>query len=126
MSRPHGAFQRTWTSSEPVLQPPHPEPEVRCRLATDAEVPRTAKALRDKATAAGWEVVATYSRGNQLYANGKPGGVVDCLALRMRRGDERAVAVWVDGKFDVAHLWRERSGVLPSTVGARDLAAAVS
>lgn len=85
-----------------------PAPEVACRLAEPGEIPRGAAAVLAVAEAAGWTVEPTYARGTSVAGpNSKPrhGRVVDSIALRMRRGLDRAVAVWVDGRFDLAYAW---------------------
>ncbi len=79
------------------------------RDATDAEIPGGARQVRKLAETHGWLVRATYARGTtpdrRVRKEMRPGKVVDSLALRMRRGRERAVAVWIDAKFDVAYTW---------------------
>jgi hypothetical protein len=95
-----------------------PAPEVACRLATEEEIPRTAKTLRRKAEAAGWTVRATYARGTRP---GRPPRVVDSVALRMTHPERgRAVAVWLDGGWSV--------GLAPGRlrVPARQMAEALS
>lgn len=80
-----------------------PAPEVPARPATDGEMPRAAKLAQRRAESAGWSVMATYARGTRPTGTAnKPGAVVDSIALRLRRGRERAVAVWTDGAFDFA------------------------
>lgn len=85
----------------------HPAPEVpalRIDL-DDLRVPRGAHMLAQAATRAGWGVVLTYARGTTLTAQGAPGRIVDSLAVRLRLGGERAVAVWIDGKVSLAYTW---------------------
>lgn len=54
----------------------------------------------------GWTFQATYARGTSISRRGDPGPVVDSLALRFQGDDgRRAVAVWTDGKFEMAYLW---------------------
>jgi hypothetical protein len=65
---------------------------------TDKGVPRNAAALIDKAKANGWTVRITTSGGVLTNRNGSK--VVESLAVRLRRGSERAFGVWIDGKFD--------------------------
>lgn len=101
---------------------PWPAPEVVARLATVSEVPRGALVVQRAAQRAGWLVVPTYARGTALAARGKPGKVVDSLALRMRRPSDglRAVAVWIDGGFCIGYAWRP--GVeWPGKVNVTDL-----
>lgn len=84
---------------------PYPAPEVGARVALDGEVSRGALSVWVTAKRAGWVVVATYARGWLSHAStGAPLRVVDSLALRMRHPDgRRAVAVWHDGRFDLAY-----------------------
>lgn len=81
---------------------PWPEPEVRARVATAAEIPKGARAVSTVATSVGWTVVATYARGT--YPGRKP-RLVDSLALRMWRQPRRAVAVWHGVDFQFACTW---------------------
>lgn len=81
-----------------------PAPEVPTRLATDVEIPTGARRVAKVAATAGWAVVATYARGT---CPGRTPHVVDSLALRMRRGRHRAVAVWHGTKFTFACAWGE-------------------
>lgn len=110
---------RIWPGDEPGA-PPHPAPEVPCRLATDDEVPRGARTVRRHAQAHGWTVVATYARGTR---RGRVPRVVDSLALRMwGEGNAcRAVGVWLDGRFNNAMVWRV--GQCPRLVKAATLRA---
>lgn len=84
---------------------PYPAPEVGARLAVDGKVPRGALSVRRTAQRAGWVVVCTYARGWLPHGrSGAPLRVVDNLALRMTHPDgRRAVAVWLDSRFDVAY-----------------------
>lgn len=69
---------------------PHPEPEVRARVANDSEIPAAARSFMAAAIAAGWTVTPTYARGTSIGTM----RVVESLCLRMSRGHERAVACW--------------------------------
>jgi hypothetical protein len=68
----------------------HPAPEVRARVASEAEIPPAARTFMRAAVAAGWTVTPTYARGTAMSSK----RVVESLALRMSRGRERAVACW--------------------------------
>lgn len=81
----------------------HPEPEVVSRPAVEGEVPRGAKTVEQLAKRHGWTVRATYSRGTKP---GRGRAVVDALALRLRRDDTAAWAVWLNSKFDTAQVLR--------------------
>jgi hypothetical protein len=108
-------FARKW--SEPT-KAEHPAPEVPCRLAQPHEIPRAAGAMRTNAERAEWRVIATYARGTRPGLRPK---VVDSLALRMCRNGLRAVAIWVDGKFDFAIRWG--AGISLERLGAREFSA---
>lgn len=97
----------------------HPPPEVHARLANAAEIPRAAARVQRLAQGAGWTVVATYARGTRPGRNPR---VVDSVALRMSRSQERAVAVWLDGKFDLAFTW---GGAPLQRISSKQLSAAL-
>lgn len=78
---------------------PHPVPEIPARPALAGEVPRSAELLGRYACSAGWGVMRTFARGTTLDAHGRPGRVVDCLAVRLARGPIRAVGLWDDGAY---------------------------
>jgi hypothetical protein len=80
------------------------EPEVWARPATDAETPAGARWVAALAEANGWTVVATFARGTRPSQRPR---IVDNLALRMSRGRQRAVAVWVNARFESAFTWGE-------------------
>lgn len=72
--------------------------EVGSRPATDEETPEAAVRMRALAVAAGWSVRATYARA---WRGDRP---TESLALRMSHRERGgAVAVWVDGKFNVGY-----------------------
>jgi hypothetical protein len=77
----------------------HPEPEIPLmRLKRgDPRIPRSPRLLLEDAERWGWSVVPTYCRGTKIGAHGRPGKVVDSLALRCRRGAWYVVLVWHDG-----------------------------
>lgn len=78
--------------------------------------PDAALALAGWAEANGWAVTMTYARGTTQDGRGRPGRVVDSLAVRMWRfPDQRAVATYEDGRASGGWLWR--TGELPRDVG---------
>lgn len=81
----------------------HPAPEIPARLASDNEISRGPKNIKTRAENNGWTVTVTFARGTQL---GRTPRVVNSIVLRMERGNEYAVAVWHDGKFNCAYVWR--------------------
>ena len=102
----------------------HPAPLVTARPAEADEIPRTARLLMTKATAAGWAASASYARGTALSGRAQNvGKVVDSVVVRLelKAGGARAVAVWVDGKFDNAFRWAHWLEL--EELGARSLTA---
>lgn len=60
-------------------------------------MPRTAQALTILADKHGWKVWATYAEGyEEVRKEQRP---CTSIAVRMRRGDKRVAAMWVNGKF---------------------------
>lgn len=123
MTAPVVVPKRTWGEDKALA--PHPEPEVPCREATEEEIPRAAKLMRKRAEAAGWSVRATYARGTVMHLTGKPGKVVDSIALRMHKANRYAWAMWYDGSFETAQTW-ERGQGFPAGIGAHALTAWLS
>jgi hypothetical protein len=101
----------------------HPPPLVPLREATDAELPRTARALLKAAEAAGWRVRATYAHGYSLGLHDEPGPLVESIATRLRKPPLAAVAVWHNSKFSTAYVWTQYTNGRP--IGARALLAFV-
>lgn len=93
---------RIWADTEPTALPPHPAPEVPCRDAETQEIPRSAQSMALLAYKHGWSVRTTYARGTKMLATGKPGNVVDSIAVRLQRPGWRVAAIWIDGKFSCA------------------------
>lgn len=79
--------------------PPHPAPEVPCRLAVAGEMGRDALRLQRAAQAAGWTVQATYARGWGVHGTtGRPTAKRQSVAARCWGPDgRRMVAVWSKG-----------------------------
>lgn len=104
----------------------HPAPEVRSRLATGAETPRTVRSLVKSGNEFGWTCQVTYARGTTTDQHGAPTRVVDSVVLRMTRDSASAVGCWEDGGFRVAWVSDPTSvsedGLSMTRVGARDLA----
>jgi len=67
-------------------------PEVTNRPATAEETPKPAADLAKLAVECGWETVVTYARGTTDSDQPK---LVHSIAVRMQRGAQRAVAVWM-------------------------------
>jgi hypothetical protein len=99
----------------------HPAPLVRARPATEAEIPKTARALADAAEAAGWETWTDYARGTTTGARGEPTRLVRSVVLRARRGDHGVVATFADRRFTSAWLCHRHGPA--RRVGARELLA---
>jgi hypothetical protein len=111
---PETPARRLWPGQRPP-RVEHPAPEVTNRPATAEEIPRGARTVQTVAERHGWMVAVTYARGTKP---GRSATVVDSIALRFRRGEVRAWAVWLDGKFDEARLLYPGELPLPMTVSA--------
>jgi hypothetical protein len=101
----------------------HPAPLVPRRAATEEETPRGAARLALAAEEARWKVRITYAHGTSIGAQGQPTHLVECVAVRLRRGPLAGIGVWHDGKFSTAYVWSRWTP--PSKVGARELIAFV-
>lgn len=90
--------QLAWHAAQYQAPAPHPAPIVGARPAAAHEIaqaPRTVAAMRSLAWKCGWRANVTYAHGTTMMANGKPGRLVESLALRLRYDDTiGAVAVW--------------------------------
>lgn len=119
-------------ADQPADPVPHPRPEVPATAVglDDDRVPLGARRLAKAAHLAGWRVLARYARGTTLDARGRPGRVVDDLALRLQRGRQGAVAHWVNGAFDMAYVVtvvseNQVTSPVIRKLGARDLRAVI-
>lgn len=112
--------------------PPHPTPEVSARDALPSEIGGGARQMIKAAEAAGWEVRATYARGNTVDRHGHAGALISSLAVRMRHPGtgRRAVAVWTSPAVsegpakwttDVAYAWAP--GELATVIAIKPLKA---
>jgi hypothetical protein len=80
-----------------------PEPEVINHEVTKDYLKKSAVVSMVKlAESLGWVVVVTHARGCLPSVGGKPSRQRDSLALRMSRGQERAVAVYTDAPTEGA------------------------
>ena len=83
-------------TTDPVVQA-YPEPEVRSTDGLTGPEKRAVQDLDRYAQDQGWETRVTYARGCMPHAtHGTPGPVADSLAVRMRRGQDYAVAVYLE------------------------------
>lgn len=98
----------------------HPRPEIPCREAWPYETPRTAQLLADGGRDAGWTVRVTFARGTAIDRRGEPAKVVDSIAVRLQRGTQRALGLWIDERFSNGWTWCGHG--LPVPISARDLA----
>jgi hypothetical protein len=75
----------------------HPAPVVPCvEVAHDDDrVPKSARDAWRTAVTSEWDAVLTYAMGTTIGSDGAPGGIAESVALRLRRGTQRAVAVWI-------------------------------
>lgn len=76
--------------------------EIACRDAEPAEIPRGARGVMAVAQEHDWRVRCTYARG---VPSSRIARVVDSVAVRMRRDNRGAWAVWEDSKFHSACTW---------------------
>ena len=110
--------ERQW--EQPALIP-HPKPEVPARPARPEEIPSAASKLAELAQQQGWYVEITYARGTSLTANGRPGRVVDSIAVRAVKNNRRLVATWVDGKRSGGWGWWLDKQQFPVRFSANEL-----
>ena len=103
------------------VPPDHPLPEVSRRAAQSAEVSTSASVLAEAATADGWAVQLTFARGARLDRYGNPGKVTDSLAVRLSRGNRRAVATFLNGSFKTGWNWTTAPATIPRAVAYRPL-----
>jgi hypothetical protein len=94
--------------------PAWPAPEVPMRVIAAGSLPSAPAKLLSKLRSASWVVVVTYARGSVPDAQRRPGRVVGSFALRCRRGDRRAVAIWwqsMAGKLETQGVlvWGDRA-----------------
>ena len=82
--------------------------------------------LAEAGEEAGWAVDLTYARGTRLGRNGMPGTVADSVAVRLGRGDSRAVATFLDGAFATGWTWTAAAPTIPCAVAYRPLLARVT
>jgi hypothetical protein len=84
----------------PAVPPaePYPAPVVSSRDGAVGPSKTAVAALVKLAEAHGWVTEVTYAKGSFPHAStGRPGAPKESLAVRMARGTERAVAVYVGG-----------------------------
>jgi hypothetical protein len=98
-----GAARRAWQARQSPAPAPYPAPEIARRPFDVATLgARTSIVqLHRLALGLGWSVRATFSRGHHMHDNGRPGPVVDCVALSLSHNGARyGVARWErrDGK----------------------------
>jgi hypothetical protein len=107
-----GFYDRTPAPvAQAVVAKPYPRPEITSRDGVQGPQKDAVDDLVAMARAHGWTAVVTYSRGCLPHGTtGKPSAVKDTLAVRMVRGLERAVAMYVSGSswsWDTFILWRQ-------------------
>jgi hypothetical protein len=83
---------------EPPARDPYPAPLVTSDQGVTGPDKRAVKALTELCRPFGWDTVVTYAEGCFPHATtGQPGPPRPSLAVRMERGREFAVAVYVGG-----------------------------
>lgn len=100
-----------WRSMHP--EPSHflwPEPAIAARpMASDYLGKKAVKDLAHLATMHGWQYRVTYARGSWPSVGQRPSRPLDSLAVRLWRGEYRAVAVYVEAseswKWSALYLW---------------------
>lgn len=88
---------RLWREARLKLEMPageHPEPLVPARIATEAEVPSSARTVRALAEKHSWMTRCTYALGWVLGSRGDVQALTHTLGLRAVRDGMRFVAVW--------------------------------
>ncbi|HEU4753931.1 MAG TPA: hypothetical protein VFU47_12555 [Armatimonadota bacterium] len=82
---------------EPEQVPEHPAPEHTSRdpWPSGFTIPWAVTRMTRTAQAHGWAVGRTYARGTRMQATGKPGPLVESVALRMLHPETRCRAVLV-------------------------------
>jgi hypothetical protein len=107
--------RRAWQERRVPAVVPYPAPEVARRpfdVATlDART--SIVQLARLAASLGWSVRATFSRGHHMHDSGRPGPVVDCVALSLSHNGARySVARWErrDGKSYALEMARTPYG----------------
>lgn len=111
--------RRIEPAPEPARAEPFPAPEVTSIDPIPEKVPAVVSALIRLAEQRGWSVQLTYSRGYEPHAlYGTPSAKVKTKwALRMVRGEQRAVAVRTDSAWtslwtwSSEHFFRESTGL---------------
>jgi hypothetical protein len=99
---------------------PYPAPLVTSEDGAPGPVKTAVTSLVREVTAVGWTAVVTYAKGWMPHAtHGRPGAQpVESLAVRMHRGDRRAVAIYVSGSsWSWDSLWVWALGEFPDKPG---------
>jgi hypothetical protein len=125
--------QLRWHAAQYQAPAPHPAPLVPARGAMPHEItraPRTVAAMRSLGWKCGWRANVTYAHGTSITAMGKPGRLLESLALRMRYPAERyylgAVAVWETNTkggwtLDGSWFWPTTGQAFSQRLGADEL-----
>jgi len=90
-----------------------PAPEISSRDGFHAPIPKTAVRLARAAAGKDWTVRIACARGPLLHSTqDKVLRTVDSVAVRMTRGGQHAVGLWVDGKFHESWAWQGGDGLV--------------
>lgn len=86
---------------------PYPAPAVTSRDGVaEPGPPRAVATLQKQAEAAGWMTAIQYAHGCMAHGTtGRPLAARPSWALRMRKGDHGAVAVYRSGAWDTLYAW---------------------
>jgi hypothetical protein len=101
---------------------------VTARDATPDETPKGAARLAGLAREHDWTVRVTYAKGTAMGNRGEAKGIVESVAVRLRREAQRAVALWLrpDSNWQTDGAWLWTVGQWPQPVGVRAVTVAVS
>lgn len=93
-----------WDALQPIYKEPWPKPDMVNVDATQdsASWPRSVRSMVTKANTQGWSVLVTKAKGSWPTTGKKPSRARYSFAVRMSRGEDRAVAVYVEGVSEKA------------------------
>jgi hypothetical protein len=104
--------------AEPEQATSYPAPEVTSRDGIAGAGKAAVTDALKYATERGWVGSSTYARGHLPHATtGRPGALSDSYAVRLRKGDRYAVAVYREAgqswKWDSLYVWGAGEGRVP-------------